>query len=134
MRKIIFGLITLAIAAMAGDVEDGLKAYENRDYFKAKKYFQKACDGGDAFGCGPLGDLYKLGQGVKQDYFKAKEYYQKSCDGGNAGGCGALGVLYELGQGVKQNKLKAKELYGRACDMGVQLGCEDYARLNSAGY
>ncbi|CUU79728.1 sel1 repeat family protein [Campylobacter hyointestinalis subsp. hyointestinalis] len=87
MRKIIFGLITLAIAAMAGDVEDGLKAYENRDYFKAKKYFQKACEGENAGGCVSLGFLYELGQGVKQNKLKAKELYGRACDMGVQLGC-----------------------------------------------
>jgi hypothetical protein len=44
-------------------VDNGLKAFDNKDYQQAKESFEKACDGGNADGC----SLYKAlnEQGVK---------------------------------------------------------------------
>ena len=57
----------------------------------------KACDGGDAAGCGSLGLMYQNGQGVTRDEFKAVSLYRKACDNGNARGCTDLGWMTELG-------------------------------------
>jgi TPR repeat protein len=120
----------------------------NQDYFKAKKYLEKACHlsaesrGNECYSseachlhsggeCYYLGELYALGQGVKQDYFKAKEYYEMACDDfDDTAACYALGDLYRHGQGVTQDYFKAKEYYDKACDLRQQLGCEEYADLN----
>ena len=45
-----------------------------RDFSKAKKFFQKACDLGDGLGCSFLGTLYEQGRGgLEQSYRKAQK-------------------------------------------------------------
>lgn len=87
MLKKIVMVVLLAGFGFAGDIDNGLKAFDKKDYKTALKLFQKACDSGDTSGCANLGFMYNNGTGVKQDSFKAVELYIKACDGGNAGGC-----------------------------------------------
>jgi TPR repeat protein len=63
--------------------------YENgygvdRDYGKAREWYQKAADKGNAYAMYNLGGLYENGNGVAQDYGKAREWYQKAADAGHA--------------------------------------------------
>jgi hypothetical protein len=129
MLKKILIVLLLAGLGYANDVDNGKKAYEEKDYKTAIKLFSKACDDGNANGCNNLGDMYKNGQGVQQDYFKAVELYTKACDGGYAKGCKNLGNMYSKGQGVQQDYFKAVELYTKACDGGYADGCENYSKL-----
>ncbi len=105
--------------ALAGNFEDGLKAYDDGEYKKAATLWQKAADQGNASAQYNLGVMYKNGQGVKQDYFKAKELYQKAADQGSAGAQLNLGVMYDEGYGVKQDYFKAAALYQKAADQGI---------------
>jgi len=119
MKRILVLLVVLFSVGFSKDlVELGIEAYEKGDYQKAAELYQKACDGGEAFGCVFFGLSYENGQGVKQDYQKAAELYKKACDREEAGGCFGLGALYQHGKGVRQNYHKAAELYQKACDGG----------------
>ncbi len=95
------------------------------------KKLESSCDGGDIDACLYLGDLYYIGEGVKQNYQKASELLEKTCNGGDPYGCNNLGILYEGGYGVRQNYAIAKEYYGKACDLGDKKGCDEYKRLNN---
>ena len=68
-----------------------------QDYATAAKYYQKACDGGNAEGCYNLGLMYAYGKGVKQDYATAAKYYTKAYNGGCVAGCHNLGFMYANG-------------------------------------
>jgi len=68
-----------------------------QDYQKAAQLFQKACDGGEALGCGSLGILYEYGQGVRQNFTTAKQHYGKACDLGLQPGCDDYRKLNEKG-------------------------------------
>jgi len=50
------------------------------DQARAAQLYQKACDGGDAPGCGALGWMYTNGTGVEKDDAKAAELFQKGRD------------------------------------------------------
>lgn len=50
-----------------------------KDAKAAAVSFKKACDGKDCRGCGLLGDLYELGEGVKQDLSKARHLQEIGC-------------------------------------------------------
>ncbi|GAA7158099.1 hypothetical protein BD0049_01200 [Helicobacter pylori] len=43
-----------------------MQSYDKQDFFKARKYFEKACDLKYGGGCGALGMLYENGQGVEK--------------------------------------------------------------------
>ena len=58
-----------------------------KDYGKAMKLYEKACDGGIARGCDNLGYMYRHGKGVTKDRRKAKKLYKKACDLGYTEAC-----------------------------------------------
>jgi uncharacterized protein len=55
------------------------------DYDKAREWFEKAADKGDAGAMFNLGRLYANGYGVAKDYDKAREWYEKAADKDEAG-------------------------------------------------
>ena len=63
---------------MGGVFEDADKLYEDGDYSKAIKMWQRSCDGGDTRSCYRLGGLYKFGINTTQSYQKAAEVYKKN--------------------------------------------------------
>ena len=99
--------VLLAVLFSVGFSENltklGAEAYNQGDYQKTLDLWQKACDEGNALGCGGLGILYKNGIGVKQDYQKAAHFYQKACNGGEALGSCVLVNLYKNSQRVEED-------------------------------
>ena len=54
-----------------------------RDYAKAREWYEKAADKGDANAMNHLGLLYAKGQGMAQDYARAREWFEKAADKGD---------------------------------------------------
>ena len=99
--------IVFAVPADAGPYEDGVAAYERKDYVTAVKLFRVAADQGDSFAQFNLGLMYYEGQGVTQDYKEAVKWLRLSADQGYASAQYYLGVMYANGQGVTQDDIKA---------------------------
>ena len=98
MKRILVLLVVLFSIGFSKDLTElGKEAYYKGDYQKAAQLYQKACDGGEAFGCAILGTSYKNGQGVKQNFSTAKQYYGKACDLGLQLGCDNYRKLNEKG-------------------------------------
>jgi TPR repeat protein len=55
-----------------------------QDYAKAREWFEKAIDKGQATAMGNLAVLYYSGLGVAQDYAKAREWWEKAAEKGDA--------------------------------------------------
>ncbi len=72
----------------------GMLSYDKKDFSKARKYFEKACDLNNGGGCGALGYLYDDGKGVEKNSKKATQYFSKACDLKDGDGCFNLGTLY----------------------------------------
>ncbi len=89
-----------------------------QDYAKAREWYEKAADKGDADAMRNLGVLYANGWGVAQDDAKAREWYEKATETGDASAMNKLGALYANGQGVAQDYGKAREWYEKAADKG----------------
>ncbi|GAA7517571.1 hypothetical protein MMM110_02990 [Helicobacter pylori] len=70
-----------------------MQSYDKQDFFKARKYFEKACDLKYGGGCGALGMLYEYGQGVEKNLTKAAQFYSKACKLGNQKACEILKEL-----------------------------------------
>ncbi|MDP3460137.1 MAG: toll/interleukin-1 receptor domain-containing protein, partial [Hyphomonas sp.] len=98
--------------------------YDNTlDGAEARRLYTKACDDGDALGCGNLGVVYANGDGVTQDYTEARRFFNKACNGGAAWSCRDLGLVYYYGHGVVQDYAEARRLFTKACDGGDASGC-----------
>jgi TPR repeat protein len=118
---------TSKVKAEAGDAEAqfnlGNKYYhqvEVEDFKEAVKWYQKAADQGHAGAQTSLGQMYRLGQGVKQDFEKAIKLHQKAADQGYARAQTRLGVMYGDGTGVEQNDVTAFAWWNIATTNGNQ--------------
>ena len=78
--------VVVAISANAGPYEDGVAAYERKEYVTAVKLFRVSADQGDSFAQNNLGSMYANGQGVTQDYKEAVRWFRLSAGQGNAKG------------------------------------------------
>ncbi len=65
----------------------GLEAHQNKDFQRAFRYFENACNLNEGQACFNVGFLYFEGKIVKQDYKEALKYYQKGCALGSSVGC-----------------------------------------------
>jgi len=90
------GLITLL--SFADDVEEGISAYQQHDYQAALNAWNRAeqLDNSDAEY--NLGQLYRLGQGVKINYPTAQSYYMKAAKKNHPLAQLNLGTLYYSGK------------------------------------
>ena len=134
MKRIIASLAITLTISFGTTVDEGIKAYENKDYKTALSIFEDLASKNNAAAQSYLGVMYYNGQGVKQDYKKAIEWYEKAANQGDAMAQNNLGVMYVKGEGVRQDYKRAKEWFGKACDGGYQKGCDEYKKLNQQGY
>ena len=77
-------LLSWSAVSFAGEFEDGLAAYDRKDYKTAIEMFTKAANKGDAKAQYMLGAAYYEGHGVRQDYEQAVSWTRKAADQGNA--------------------------------------------------
>ena len=117
LLSIFIGLSPLA--AFAGPFEDGMQAYDTKDYVKAAKFYQQAADQGHAMAQHRLGVLYINGQGVAQSDVRAADEFGKAAKQGLPIAQYYLGVLYQHGRGVVKSKQRAAELFRVAADQDV---------------
>ena len=109
MRKLLIIVIAIVFAhtAWSGDLEDGLAAYERKDYATAITKFRSAAQQGIAEAHHNIGIMYVLGQGVAQDYSEAVRWYQLAAQQGFTEAQRDLGAMYWHGKGVAQDNVRA---------------------------
>jgi TPR repeat protein len=114
------GLIVVAMVgvAAAGQLDDGVAAYERGDYATAARLWLSMADNGNTDAQIRLGDMYDKGQGVPQNYVLAVKWYRKAADQGDAKAQFKLGSMYELGWHVPENDPKAAFWFQKAADQG----------------
>jgi len=101
MKKFfVFLLVALSFASWAGDFEDGVAAYDKKDYKTALAKFKKEAEKGLADAQFNLGNMFSNGQGVVQDYKEAVRWYRLAAEQGNTSAQLNLGVMYDNGQGT----------------------------------
>jgi len=92
--------------------------YSFVDPAESLKWYQKAADSGDVGGENMLGNIYFIGQGVKQDYSQALNWYRKAAEQGNANSESHLGTLYSQGLGVQQDYAAAMGWFQKSAAQG----------------
>jgi TPR repeat protein len=90
-------------------------AYQDKNYEQAIPYAKKACDLRNYKGCGALGHMYEMGEGLEQNYSEASVYYEKACKNGLYESCERAARLYSEGLGVPKNLIKAQTLLESSC-------------------
>lgn len=100
---------------------DGRAMEGGTDALTARRYYEKACDGGFAPSCFNLSALFIEGsQGVDKNMSLALKYALRSCELGHIWGCSNASRMYKLGDGTKKDDQKAEELKNRAKELHGQ--------------
>ena len=99
------------------------------NYQQSLKYFKKACELNDKFGCHNLAGLYGQGQGVEQNFYETFKFSKKACDLNNMVACYNIGVSYAKGIGVRQDFMNAKKYFEKACNANNANACNGLAGL-----
>jgi hypothetical protein len=121
MRTLIAALTCLMLfttPVMAGDLEDGVAAYQAGDFRKAFRIFKPFAKQGDARAQTAVGFMYERGNGVSRDDKKAFHWYRKAAEQGHAQAQHKLGFMYERGNGVSLDNKKAFHWYRKAAEQG----------------
>ena len=100
--------------ATAGDLEDGLAAYQEKDYARTFLLLAPLADRGDSQAEFVLGEMYRKGEGLAKSAPDALPLLTKAAEAGHAGAQNALGQMYESGDGVDQNFDTALQWFRRA--------------------
>jgi TPR repeat protein len=76
----------------------------DRDYAKARDWYQKAVDAGSVEAMNHIGDLYVKGNyGIERDYAKAREWYEKAAAKDDPVAMDNMANLYNRGYGVEKS-------------------------------
>lgn len=119
MRNTIFMLLAVvSIGSFAGDFDDGVAAYERKDYATALKIFRSSAAKNNPQAQYNLGIMYQEGQGVPQDYEEAIRWYRMATEQGEASAQSMLGVSHDKGQSVTQDYEDAIKWYRMAAEQG----------------
>ena len=112
-----------------------------KDFVKAKGYYEKACSAGLATACSNLGQIYEQGLVDEQkDIEKALKLYKLACDSGDGVGCynEAMGLKsYIESENLKthkidRNKAEARvlKLLAKSCELEYAQSCFLLAKLS----
>lgn len=108
----------VTLTCIAGDLEDGIKFHERKDYASALSAFQRAATTGNAEARRRLGFMYYHGEGLAQDNNRAVLLFEEAAEAGDIPSAFNLGKMYEYGITVKQNDNRAAAWYRKAAEMG----------------
>ena len=118
-------LLTFAIPAFAGPLEDGLDAFKAKDYAKAAALWTPLAEAGDLTAQYRLGTLYAEGQGVPQDDALAFKWFLRAAEKGEPSAQYDVGASYMGGHGVKASEVEGAKWFLRAANQGMV-----YAQFN----
>src|SRR5580692_7340017 len=90
-------LLALATAASAGPLEDGVAAYNKRDWEKAMKLLKPLADEGNPVAQEHVGRMVERGKTVPADFREALDWYVKAADQGDPLAQGHVGRIYRAG-------------------------------------
>jgi TPR repeat protein len=117
-RLLIVVALVFAHPAVAGDFEDGVAAYQRKDYATTLAKFRSAAQQGNAAAQALVGMMYNEGLGIAQDYKEAERWYRLAAQQGYADAQYNLGVMYKDGQGVAQDYKEAVRWWRMAAKQG----------------
>jgi TPR repeat protein len=110
--------ILSVVPCLAGDLENGVKFHERKDYAKAVIALQKAVANDNAAAQRRLGFMYYHGEGVAQDNKRAVALFEKAAEAGDIESAFNLARMYEFGMAVEQDDKRAAAWYRKGAEMG----------------
>jgi len=75
--------LSLAVPVLAGPFEDGVAAFERKDYAAAMRILRPLAEQGNASAQNNLGVMYAIGNGIPQDYVEAHKWANLAAAQGN---------------------------------------------------
>ena len=115
-------LLAAALPAVAGQLEDGIAAYNAKNFDKAVELLQPLADkSNNPQAQEKIGRLYQRGKGLPKDAVKAAEWYRKAAEQGDAPAAARLGSMYWMGDGVPRDPEQAARWYALGASKGNPL-------------
>jgi len=116
-----------ASSTMAGDLENGVTAYNRLDSVTAWRFLLPLAERGDAEAQVLVGSMYSEGLGVTYDGTEAVRWWRRAAEQGDAGAQEELATAYFWGNGVEQDHSEAAKWLLKAAEQG-----ETFARISLA--
>lgn len=115
-------VLAAAQGAFAQSLSDGIDAYRQGDYQRARDIWLPLAEAGDAVAQFNLGKLYEFGGGgLAKDHSQAVRWYREASAQGVAAAENNLGLMYAQGLGVPRDLRRAAELWKKASEAGYGL-------------
>ena len=97
---------------------DGVKAYNAKNYTEAVRLYRIAAEQGYADAQNNLGYCCERGLGVEKNLTEAVKWYRKAAEQGQVNAQHNLGYCYETGLGVAKDLTEAVKWYKKAAEQG----------------
>ncbi|HYD79030.1 MAG TPA: tetratricopeptide repeat protein [Paucimonas sp.] len=124
MKRILLALKLTALLSTAfgtnawANYNDGLAAYQARNYPRAVKEFTPLANQGNREAQHLLGLMHYTGQGIPQNYKQALTWFQKAASQGQADAQYILGAMYYTGKGTAKDEPRAVVWFRKAAEQG----------------
>ncbi len=124
-RGYLAAAMALALSpALAGDLEDGMEAYDGGDYAQVLAAWTRAAAAGQADAMVAIADLYASGAGVARDPARALAWYRRAANLGDATGQLKLGDMIARRLGQDRDPVEASMWLGLAAGQGNRWAAE----------
>lgn len=115
------------LAKLYDDGKGGVK----QDHVEARRWNERAAEGGNRSAMHNIGMAYAEGKGGPQNAAVAAQWFRRAADLGLVDSQFNLGVLYEQGRGVGQNAAEAYKWYLVAAKNGDEQARKNAARVRA---
>lgn len=110
--RMLFAGVVIACTAVwcppaLADFDDGLAAYNRRDFARAMEEWRPLAEAGDPRAQTALGTMYFNGQSVAKDDAEAANWLSKAANQGQVSAQYTLALMYDHGYGVEQDRVQA---------------------------
>jgi len=100
-------VVSIAAPSQAQSLQQGVAAFNRRDYRQASQIFIPLAERGGAAAQTYLGFMFETGRGVPRNYTEAAMWYRRAAEQGDSLAQYSLGLLYDHGFGVPRNVVEA---------------------------
>jgi hypothetical protein len=129
----IFLMLSIGVSYAAA-LEDGIAAFNAKNYEKALPLLQPEAEQGVAAAQGLLARLYANGWGTPKDREAALKWARLAAAKGDATGQSLMGYMYRNGFGVTKDYAEALKWYRLSADQGNPFGQSSLAYMYLSGF